>query len=219
VGALAVRSRVGVAAVIVVLLTAFVGLSIATSRTSPGQGSSPPLDGSQLPGDLVSLPAFKRHFSVLSRRATAKDALPRADRSAQQALARQGADPHESRRVSRLGNWTAYAIPGKAVICLFAANQRGGGSACPYLHQALDGLLFTVGSGGFDGIPKTSVLLVGLMPNEVRMVKVTFAGGSTRMLHVHNNAFMALLSTRARRVSYRDTNGAQVRGVPSCGAC
>lgn len=218
-GAYSVRRWVWGAVVLIVLLTGFAGVAISASRAPAAGTSSPSTDGVRRAREATSLAAFERHFSVLRRRATAKDAIPPADLRAARVLAQEGADLDQSRRVRVLGDWTSYAIPGKTVICLFTVNQQGGGSACPHLRQASDGFLFTIGSGGSDGIPLTSVLLVGLVPDEVRKVKVTFAGGATKTLRVHNNGFISILSIRARRVSYRDNNGAQVRGVPSCGAC
>jgi hypothetical protein len=172
--------------------------------------ATPPLIAS---GQSASASALSDTFAVLGSPRTASDDLDQSVANSGSPMVQAGADPAQARLARTLQGWGVWLVPGADVICLYAGHTTGGGggSACPYAKTATDGLLLTVGAGADE------LLLAGAVPNGVQTVDVHYGDGRTEQLEVQNNAYVALVSSDAKNVTYQDANGPQERLVPSCG--
>ncbi len=152
-------------------------------------GSSSP-GRSQAQAEVTAVPAAQAaSFSILRRRQRPADAFATlmagsGPMGANPALARTAVEPRGG-----LSAGAVSVVPAAGAICLRIPFPQGGAFwECQPLAQALRGrLIAAVRPPGPLGDGRQ--LLVGLVPDGVRAVTVTIAGGAQRRLTVHTNLY------------------------------
>jgi len=189
---------------------------LALAGTFSGRRITPQqwVDGQRVQPESAIPTAQAADLGILRRRREASDALPPSAvfSATHTPMAANGGNPSLSRRARGVVDGAAWIVPGNGVVCLIASNGQdlamarrkpassstptpttrtpgaGGAAGCTTDSRAAAG--WSAGAGGTSESPGVA-FTAGIVPDGVRDVAVSVAGGGLLPVAVHENVYMA----------------------------